>query len=98
MTARRQPLDSGRGPDQHGRLIAPSCLPPSLAPRGLSRVQAAEYIGVGPSKFDALVKDGRMPRAKRIDGRTVWDRLQIDAAFAAIGEDGEAHNEWDALG
>ena len=33
-------------------------LPPSLAPRGLSRVQASEYIGVGPTKFDELVAEG----------------------------------------
>lgn len=64
-----------------------SALPPSLAPRGLSRVQAAEYIGVGVTKFDELVADGRMPKPKRIDGRTVWDRMQLDAAFAALPSD-----------
>ena len=58
-----------------------SRLPPSLAPRGLSRVQAAEYIGVGATKFDEMVGDGRMPRPKRIDGRTVWDRIKLDEAF-----------------
>ena len=26
-------------------------LPPSLAPCGLSRVQSAAYVGVGPSQF-----------------------------------------------
>lgn len=69
-------------------------LPLSLAPRGLSRVQAAEYIGVGVTKFDEMVADGRMPKAKRIDGRTVWDRMQLDAAFSAIDGDDEP-NEWD---
>lgn len=65
-------------------------LPPSLPPRGLSRVFAAAYIGVSPSKFDEMVADGRMPRAIPIDGRRVWDRLKIDEAFAALGEgDGE---------
>ena len=75
-----------------------SCLPPSLPPRGLSRVQAAEYIGIGPTKFDEMVDDGRMPKPKRIDGRTVWDRIKIDAAFAALGE-GDVYlaNEWDQL-
>jgi len=72
-----------------------SSLPPSLAPRGLSRVQAAEYIGVGVTKFDELVEDGRMPKPKRIDGRTVWDRMQLDAAFTAI--DGTEANEWNGL-
>jgi excisionase family DNA binding protein len=40
------------------------------APRGLSRDEAARYIGVGTTKFDEMVADGRMPRPKRIDGRT----------------------------
>jgi hypothetical protein len=31
-----------------------------------------------------LVDDGRMPRPKRINARTVWDRLQLDIAFAAL--------------
>ena len=34
-----------------------SVLPTSLPPRGLNRVQAAEYIGVSPTKFDELVSD-----------------------------------------
>jgi len=47
---------------------AVSCLPPSLPPRGLSRGQAAEYIGVGVTKFDELVNDGQgdVMRARRV--------------------------------
>jgi len=72
-------------------------LPLSLAPRGLSRVQAAEYIGVGVTKFDEMVDDGRMPRPKRIDGRCVWDRIKLDEAFAALEDEAGQKNEWDAL-
>ena len=72
-----------------------SCLPPSLAPRGLSRVQAAEYIGVGVTKFDEMVSDGRMPKPKRIDGRIVWDRIKLDEAFAALDDEVGLKNEWD---
>jgi predicted DNA-binding transcriptional regulator AlpA len=61
-----------------------SVLPPSLPPRGLSRGKSAEYIGVSATKFDQMVADGRMPKPKRIDGRVVWDRLQLDTAFAAL--------------
>lgn len=61
-----------------------------LEPRGLSREQAAAYIGVGAVKFDAMVDDGRMPRPKRIDGRRVWDRRQLDTAFAALPDEGGA--------
>ena len=77
-----------RGPD--------NILPHSLAPRGLSREQAAAYVGISPSFFDMLVKDGRMPGPKRVNSRVVWDRLKLDAAFEALGEtDGaSADDEW----
>jgi len=55
--------------------------PHTLLPRGLSRVEAAEYIGVSATKFDELVRDGRMPGPKAIDSRRVWDRHQIDRHF-----------------
>lgn len=72
-----------------------SLLPPSLPPRGLSRGQAAEYIGIGPTKFDELVSEGQMPRPKRIGGRTVWDRNALDEAFAALGEAAGNSKGWD---
>lgn len=70
-------------------------LPLSLPPRGLSRTEAAAYIGVSPTLFDEMVQDGRMPRPKRVNARTVWDRRRIDLAFDALdeqdgGEGGEA--------
>lgn len=61
-----------------------SVLPLSLPPRGLSRVQAAAYIGVSPSKFDELVADKRMPKPKCIDKRRLWDRQGLDEAFFAL--------------
>lgn len=64
-------------------------LPASLVPRGLSRAQAAAYIGIGVTLFDEMVADGRMPRPKRINNRTVWDRWKIDAAFDALPGDDE---------
>jgi predicted DNA-binding transcriptional regulator AlpA len=71
-------------------------LPRSLPPRGLSRVEAARYVGVGTALFDAMVKDGRMPPPKRINGRVVWDRLKLDAAFEALPDDeGRADDVWD---
>jgi excisionase family DNA binding protein len=63
----------------------------SYAPRGLSREEAARYIGVGATKFDEMVKDGRMPRPKRIDGRVVWDRLKLEAAFSDLPEEKESN-------
>jgi hypothetical protein len=58
-------------------------LPDPLAypPRGMSREEAARYIGVGATKFDEMVSDRRLPRPKRVDGRVIWDRLRLDARF-----------------
>jgi hypothetical protein len=36
-----------------------------------------------------------MPRPKRINKRTVWDRRQLDAAFEDLPDDG-GPNPWDA--
>jgi hypothetical protein len=52
--------------------------------RGLSRVEAAIYVGVSPGKFDELVADGRMPAPRRIDRRKVWDVRDLDVAFDAL--------------
>lgn len=69
-------------------------LPTSLPPRGLSRVQAAAYIGVSPTLFDAMVQDGRMPRPTRINARTVWDRVKLDEAFAALSNESDSDDPW----
>lgn len=53
--------------------------------RGFSRSEAAAYIGISPTKFDQLVADGRMPKAKQIDGRKVWDIRELDPAFEELG-------------
>jgi predicted DNA-binding transcriptional regulator AlpA len=57
-------------------------------PRGLSREEAARYIGISVSTFDALVGEGRMPRPIHIGKRVIWDRLKLEAAFADLDEDG----------
>jgi predicted DNA-binding transcriptional regulator AlpA len=66
-----------------------------FSPRGLSRYEAAAYVGVSESLFDAMVRDGRMPHPKRINSRTVWDRRRLDDAFERLPER-EAENPWDA--
>ena len=73
---------------------AADILPVSCPPRGLSREQAAEYVGVKTTLFDEMVKDDRMPAPKRINSKTVWDRLALDAAFAALPSDEDA-NPWE---
>ncbi len=90
-------------------MTAVSVLPAGVLPRGLSRPQAAEYLGVGVTLFDALVADGRAPPPKRINTRKVWDRVALDEAFAALPDDaafaglpdnagaGEDANPWDSV-
>ncbi len=63
--------------------------------RGLRREEAARFVGVGASKFDEMVRDGRMPKPKRIDGCVVWDLRRLDLAWDALGGDDEAQNPWD---
>lgn len=75
-------------------------LPPSLAPRGLSREQAAAYVGVSTTTFDALVKSGKMPKPKRPkESRTIWDRRQLDRAFDRLpggDDDFDDDDDWNA--
>jgi hypothetical protein len=60
----------------------------------MSREEAAHYIGVGCTKFDQLVADGRMPRPRRIDSRKIWDVLELDQHFVDLPYDGEVDSSW----
>ena len=65
--------------------------------RGLSREEAATYLGISPSKFDELRKDGRIGHAKIVDGRKVWDVRVLDEAFDSFPTEGsEAVDDWRA--
>jgi hypothetical protein len=49
------------------------------------------------SLFDELVRDGRMPQAKIINTRNVWDRLALDMAFDELPEKDKAavdNDDW----
>lgn len=48
-----------------------------FVPRGLSREQAAAYVGIGATLFDRAVADGKMPAPLRLYGRVVWDRARL---------------------
>lgn len=69
-------------------------LPRSLPPRGLSRAEAAAYVGVSPTLFDKMVSDGRMPKPKRINSRTIWDIRRLDLAFEELPDDGQRDDPW----
>jgi predicted DNA-binding transcriptional regulator AlpA len=66
--------------------------------RGLSRMEAAAYVGISPSKFDQLVQEGRMPGPRRIDIRKVWDVRELDLCFDELPRDDSGAatgNSWD---
>jgi hypothetical protein len=66
--------------------------------RGLSRKMAAAYIGCSPTKFDELVKDGRMPQPRCIDSRRIWDIVELDEGFEELPQVGaEKSNPWDLI-
>lgn len=52
------------------------------------------YVGIGATKFDAMVLDGRMPKPKKIDGRKVWDIRALDMAFDRLAEDDSGGSTW----
>ncbi|MEP9370604.1 hypothetical protein [Mesorhizobium sp. KR1-2] len=67
-----------------GRLKDETGGPLPFIPRGLSRSLAALYVGVGTTLFDEMVEDGRMPKPKRVNNRTIWDRVELDIAFTEL--------------
>ncbi len=78
-------------------------LPLGMAPRGLCRVAAAAYVGIGGTLFDQMVARGEMPSPRKAGGRVLWDRYELDDAFDALPRDGNvavgtAGNPWDAIG
>jgi predicted DNA-binding transcriptional regulator AlpA len=66
--------------------------------RGLSRDEAAMYVGVSAAKFDQMVRDGRMPNPLQIDHRKVWDIRSLDLAFDQLSADNSAQpNSWEGV-
>ncbi len=73
-----------------------SHLPPQLAPRLIGREAAAEYVGVGATKFDELVSSAHMPTPIKVGTRSLWDVRQLDLAVDRLsGSDGDEPNEWE---
>jgi predicted DNA-binding transcriptional regulator AlpA len=66
--------------------------------RGLSRDEAAMYVGISAAKFDELIRDGRMPCPVNIDRRKVWDIRALDLAFDELStETGTQATSWDGI-
>jgi predicted DNA-binding transcriptional regulator AlpA len=72
--------------------------PATCAPRLLRRLNAAEYLALGPTLFDEMVADGRLPKPRQVSaGRVAWDVRELDAAvddMPKVGEGPGASNTW----
>jgi excisionase family DNA binding protein len=52
--------------------------------RGLSRQEAAEYLGISASKFDELRAARQIEAPRLIGTRKLWDIRDLDMAFEAL--------------
>ena len=57
--------------------------------RGFNRSEAADYIGVGTTKFEDLVNQRRMPQPRLMDKRMVWDVCELDEYFEKLPQRGD---------
>ena len=65
--------------------------------RGLSRVEAATYLGISPSKFDDLRKTNRIAPPKVLDGRLIFMVERLDEFLDALPDENQADSgEWTA--
>ncbi len=72
---------------------------PSITPFGLRHDPAAHFVGVGTTKFDEMVADGRMPLPRCADGCQIWIRPELETAVEnlPIRDDGKSDNQWDGI-
>lgn len=66
--------------------------------RGLSRHEAARYVGVSVTKLDQMVDEGQMPEPFRIGSRVIYDLKKLDAAFDALSgpiDEIDSFSDWD---
>lgn len=68
-----------------------------LPRRGLSRTEAAMYLGISGTTFDKLRDQGQIEPPRLIGGRKLWDIRDLDVAFDALPrEDAPAlGSSWD---
>lgn len=56
--------------------------------RGLSRLEAAVYVGFGLNRFTDMVRAGLMPPPRVHEGVQVWDKRELDIYFDALPRPG----------
>ena len=69
----------------------------SVVRRGLSRVEAATYLGISPSKFDELRRANRIAPPKVLDGRLIFTVERLDEFLDSLPDEYQQSNdEWTA--
>jgi predicted DNA-binding transcriptional regulator AlpA len=56
-------------------------------PRLLRAEGAARYLGMGERTFLEKVRQGKLPKPKRLDGIVAWDRYRLDAFVDDLDDD-----------
>jgi predicted DNA-binding transcriptional regulator AlpA len=87
------PLSSQAGKGQRTR-AQHNPMPAGGLRRGLSRPEAATYVGVSPTLFDRAVAEGKMPKPFRLYGRVLWDIRKLDVAITTLDTDDAADDPW----
>jgi hypothetical protein len=65
--------------------------------RGLSRTEAAIYLGISPSKFDELRKANRIAPPKVLDGRLIFTVERLDEFLDSLPDENQTPNDgWTA--
>lgn len=92
-SGRRNVIDSAQL--QSGR---PQSLRSISIPRfALRRPEAAASLGISEGLFDNWVKEGRMPKGRKIDGVVLWDTRQVAAAWDSLIDEGVRANPFDRV-
>jgi hypothetical protein len=61
--------------------------------RGLSRLEAATYLGISPSKFDELRKTNRIGPPKVLDGRLIFTVERLDEFLDSLPDENQTSND-----
>ncbi len=62
----------------------------NIEPRVLRRGDAARYLSISPTSFDALIDDGVIPPPKTIKSRIkIWDKRALDRVIDDWFDDAE---------
>jgi hypothetical protein len=84
-----------KGGRTHIKTLSPSESRP-VPRRGLSRAEAAMYLGISPSKFDELRKSNRIAPPKVLDGRLIFTVERLDEFLDALPDENQTEDEWTA--